>query len=168
MPTMLESAKEATYTALGLNVLILDEVNERLAGPRKQVVQHLNIARDHAKKAQAEWQKQADDVSSNVKDRLPFDLSEVADSVQNRVQPVALRTFEAAEPAMTRVSEMAPAPFDNYITDSVTKVRELLIDEPVATKTAARKPAKKAAARKPAAKKATARKPAAKKAASKS
>ncbi len=165
MPTMLENAKEATYTALGLNVLILDEVNDRFAGPRKQVVQHLNIARDHAKKAQAEWQKQADDVSANVKERLPFDLTEVTDSVQNRVQPVALRTFEAAEPTMTRFSEMAPAPFDNYITDGVTKVRELLVDQPVVkAKTA---PVKKAAARKPAAKKTAARKPAAKKAATK-
>lgn len=155
MPTVLETAKEASYTALGLNVLLIDEVTERLAGPRKQVTGHLKIARDHAKKAQAEWQKQADEVSSNVKGRLPFDIDEVSDSVQSRVQPVARRTWEAAEPTVTRFSELAPAPFDNYITDGVSKVRELLIEEPV-VKTGTRKPAaKKTAARKPAAKKAT-------------
>ena len=178
MPTVLDTAKEATYTALGLNVLFLDEVSERFedardqlterfSGPRKQLDEQLDIARDHAKKAQTDWQKQADEFSSNVKERMPFDVDEVTDDVQDRLQPVARRAWEAAEPAVNRLGEIAPAPLDGYVKDGVTKIREFLAEEAPVVKPAA----KKTATKKPAAKKATAkkttRKPAAKKAASK-
>lgn len=140
MPTILESAKEASYTALGLNVLLLDEMNERLAGPREQVTEQLNIARDHAKKARADWQKQAGGFSTSLKDRFPFDLGQVTESVQSRVQPVARRSWQAAEPTVTRFAEFTPAPLDGYVKDAVNKLNETLV---VDTKTASKKKASK-------------------------
>lgn len=168
MPTVLETAKEATYTALGLNVLIFDEITERFAGQREQLDEQLDIARDHAKKAQTDWEKQSEQFTAQVKERMPFDVDQVTETIQSRVQPVVRRTWEAAEPTVNRLTEMAPAPVDGYMKDGVAKVRELIIDEPAKAKPAAKKPAaKKAPAKKAAAKKTTARKPAAKKAASK-
>jgi len=173
MPTVLDTAKEASYTALGLNVLFLDEVSERFddargqiserfAGQRKQFDEQLDIARDHAKKAQTDWQKQADDFGTSVKGYFPFDVDEVSD----RVQPVARRTWEAAEPTITRMTELTPAPIDTYVKDGVSKIREFLVEEE-APEAPAKKKAKKPAAKKESAKKTNTRKPAEKKTASK-
>jgi len=163
MPSVIETAKEASYTALGLNVLFIEEMTERFTTPREQMEEQLDIARDHATKARADWQKQADQFNTNVKERLPFDMDEVSTQIQDRVQPVVRRSWEAAEPVVARIVDMTPAPFDTYVKDGADKLAELLAEEAAPAKPAARKPA----ARKPAAKKTVAKKPAAKKAASK-
>lgn len=198
MASVLETAKEATYAAVGLNVLFLDEVAERTAEARKQfeartadnrkqLEAQLDIAREHGRKAQADFQSQAETFTSNLKQAVPFDVDAAAeriksalpgdieldrDSIQARVQPIARKGFEMVEPMWKRVAEIAPAPLDGYVTDGVERVRKLVVDEPVveapakpaAKKTTARKTtAKKAPARKTTAKKAPARKAAAKK-----
>ncbi len=160
MPSVIETAKEASYTALGLNVLFIDEMTERLTAPREQMEEQLDIARDHATKARADWQKQADEFNANVKERMPFDIDEVSTQIQDRVQPIVRRSWEAAEPVVARIAELTPAPFDTYVKDGASKVSELVADAPAVAKPAA----KKAAAKKPAAKKTAAKKPAAKKA----
>lgn len=150
MPTVIDQAKEAGYTALGLNVLIIDEMNERFSAPIGQMEAQFDIARDHAKKAQAEWQKQADEFAENFRERLPFDLDEVTEQVQGRVQPIVRRSWEAAEPVVDRLTELTPAPFDGYMKDGVERFKEL-VDEPAkkaAPKKAAAKTTKKSAARK--------------------
>ena len=154
MPSVLESAKEAGYTALGLNVLMFDEVAERTADVRKRVDEQLDIARDHGRKAQEDFQKQADDLSENVKKAMPFDVDAVTDAVQDRIQPFAKRSFELAEPAWKRIAEISPAPFDEMVTDGVARMRDLVLDEEPAAEAAP----KKKATRKPAAKKTTAKK----------
>lgn len=48
--------RDAAYTALGLPVLVLDEVRTRLAPARKAADEQLDIARKHAGEATREWQ----------------------------------------------------------------------------------------------------------------
>lgn len=48
--------RDAAYTALGLPVLVLDEVRTRLAPARKAADEQLNIARKHAGEATRDWQ----------------------------------------------------------------------------------------------------------------
>ena len=170
MPTVIEQAKEAGYTALGLNVLFIDEVNERFSAPIEQMEEQFDIARDHAKKAQAEWQKQADEFTENFRERLPFDLDEVTEQVQDRVQPIVRRSWEAAEPVVDRLTELTPAPFGDYMKDGVERFKGLVVDEPAkkaaprkaaaktTKKTTAKKAAPKASAKKAPAKKAPAKK----------
>lgn len=86
------------------------------------------------------------------------------------MQPLAQRSWELYETTMTRFVEMAPAPLNGYLSETVTKTREFVgpdvFSTPAAATKAATKPAaKKAPARKPAAKKATAKKAATGKAA---
>lgn len=115
MPTVLDTAKEASYTALGLNVLLFDEMRDRLTAPRQQVSHQLEIARTHAKKARAEWPTQ--------------------------VQPAALRTFEAAAPTISRLADLVPAPIEGVVKDGISRVRDLLVDEPEVTKPTPKKSA---------------------------
>lgn len=117
MPPVIDTAREASYTALGLNVLLFDEMRERLRVPRQQLADQLEIARAHAKKAQAEWPAQ--------------------------VQPVARQTFEAAAPTITRLADLAPAPIDGAVKDGLSRVRDLLVEEPEPAKPAPKKPAKR-------------------------
>ncbi len=181
MPTLrenriIDSAKDAVYTAVGLNVLVLDEISERLSGPRSQLEEQVEIARTHATKARADWQKQADDVNENVKNRLPFDVDQLADrvktslpfeaddlggQVEEALRSNVRRTWELTEPTITWVAGRTPAPLDEVVNDGVAKLRDLATefgDEPpaaaAAAKPAAAKPAtaKKTAARKTAAK----------------
>jgi hypothetical protein len=120
MPTVLESAKEATYAAVGLNVLFVDEMNERMTEQREQFTtqfndrfasqrgqfdEQLGLAREHGRKA------------------------------RERVQPLAQRTWGFYDSTMNRVIELAPAPIDGYVTDGVAKLREIVgedIAKPVA------------------------------------
>ena len=133
MPKVLDTAKEASYTALGLNVLLFDQMRERLTVPKQQVSDQLDIARAHAKKAQAKWPAQ--------------------------VQPMARQTFEAAAPTITRLADLAPAPIDGVMKDGLSRVRDLVVEEPAAPKPAPKKSAKPKTASKKAA---TARKASAK------
>ncbi len=146
MPTLLENAKDAAYTAIGLNVLLLDDLNEmiasqrkqldeRFSGQRKQLDEQLDIAREHGQKA------------------------------RERIQPVARRTWDAAEPTVSRLSEITPAPLDEYVNEGIGRIREY-VNGPAkpAPKPAAKKASStKSAARKSTARKSTARKSTAKK-----
>lgn len=190
MPTLrenpiLDGAKEAVYTAVGLNVLVLDEVSERLSGPRVQLEEQVDIARTHAAKARTDWQKQADELNESFKKRLPFDVEQLTErmktnlpfdaddlggQVETALRSNVRRTWELTEPAITWVAGRTAAPLDEVVNDGVAKLRDLVTDvsteaAPAAAPTAAAKPAtaKKTAARKTAAK-TTARKAPAKKA----
>ena len=70
--------------------------------------------------------------------------------------PVARRSWEAAEPAVTRISDLTPAPFDSYVNDGIAKLREFVGEEAPAESVAteATEPAA-AKATEPAAKKTT-------------
>jgi len=187
MPSVLDNAKEAAYTAVGLNVLFLDQVSERFAGPREQLEEQADIARNHATKARAEWQQQADEMNAAIKNRLPFDVDTLTGRVKDALPfevdavPAQLdkalrsnvrRTWELTEPTLTWVAGRTPAPLDDYVTDGVAKLRDLVteVTEAAASSTtgpapAAKKaPARKTAARKTTAAKTTARKTTAKKA----
>lgn len=186
MPTLLDnpiigSAKEAVYTAVGLNVLVLDEVSERLSGPRTQLEEQVDIARTHATKARSDWQKQADELNESLKKRLPFDVDQLGErvktslpfdtedlggQVETALRSNVRRTWELTEPAITWVAGRTPAPLDTVVNDGVAKLRDLVTDmtTEAAPATAAKAPAKKAAAKKAPAKKAAARKAPAKKA----
>lgn len=188
MPTLrenplLDGAKEAVYTAVGLNVLVLDEVSERLSGPRVQLEEQVDIARTHATKARADWQKQADEFNESFKKRLPFDVDQLTErmktnlpfdaddlggQVETALRTNVRRTWELTEPAITWIAGRTPAPLDEVVNDGVAKLRDLVADvstEGAPAAAAAAKPAtaKKTAARKTAAK-TTARKAPAKKA----
>ncbi len=142
MPSVLESAKEATYAAVGLNVLFVEEMNERLTEQREQFSAQLN---DRF----ASQRGQLDD---------QLDLArEHGRQARDRVQPLAKRTWELYETTMNRVIEIAPAPIDGFVTDGVAKMRDLVGEDiaaaPVAEEAAAKKaPAKKASAKKASAK----------------
>jgi hypothetical protein len=190
MPTLrenpiLDGAKEAVYTAVGLNVLVLDEVSERLSGPRVQLEGQVDIARTHATKARTEWQKQADEFNESFKKRLPFDVEQLTErmkinlpfdaddlggQVETALRSNVRRTWELTEPAITWVAGRTPAPLDEVVNDGVAKLRDLVTDlseaAPAAAAAAPAKPAtaSKTAARKTAAKTTAARKAPAKKA----
>jgi hypothetical protein len=151
MPTMLETAKEATYAVIGLNVLLAEELNQRLTVQREQLSEQFE-GRFATQRTQLNEQ---------------LDLArEHGQQARERMQPLAKRSWDLYETTMTRAVEMAPAPFDEYLAESVTKAREFVGPDVVA-EAAASAPAKKTPAKKTAAKKAPARKPAAKKAAAK-
>lgn len=194
MPTLrdnpiLDGAKEAVYTAVGMNVLVLDEVSERLSGPRVQLEEQVDIARTHATKARADWQKQADEFNETVKKRFPFDVDQLTErmktnlpfdaddlggQVETALRSNVRRTWELTEPAITWVAGRTPAPLDEVVNDGVAKLRDLVTDlsaeaaaAPAATAAAKPATARKTAARKTAAKTTAARKSTATKAAAK-
>lgn len=146
---VIETVKDATYAAVGLNVLLLDEVAERTADTRKQLDEQLELARTHGRRAQDDFQKQADNIQEGVKSRLPFDVDALGE-----------RGWKLAEPTFDQLVKVTPKPFESMVTDTRDRVKSLLVTAPAApAKTAAaKKPARKA----PAKKRTAARKPAAK------
>ena len=74
MPTTLEtafdSAKDVAYTAVGLNLLVLDRIGDRFDSEFKELDKQFGIARKHAKKAQSRWQSQYDEAAERFQDRF--------------------------------------------------------------------------------------------------
>lgn len=131
MPTVLDNAKEAGYAALGLQILMFEELSERLsaqreqlderfADQREQIQEQLEIARKHGNEA------------------------------RERFEPAIKNYWEAAGSTIDRVSKITPAPFDGYVTDGFARLREFMGVEVDETETAAKAKAadKKAAAKK--------------------
>ena len=141
---MLETAKEATYAAIGLNVLLAEELSQRLTVQREQLSEQLE-GRFAAQRTQLNEQ---------------LDLArEHGQQARERMQPLAQRSWDLYETTMNRAVEMTPAPFDEYPADGITKAREFVGPDIVADAAApAKTTAKKTQARKPAAKKAPAKK----------
>ena len=133
MPSVLDTAKEATYAAVGLQLLAIDEMNERFADQRSQLEERFS------------------DQRSQLDEQIELARKHGADA-RERVQPMIQRSWEFAESTVTRVAEMTPAPIDGYVTESFAKIREFAgveVEEEAPKKASAKKaPAKKAAAKK--------------------
>ena len=134
MPSVLDTAKEATYAAVGLQLLAIDEMNERFADQRSQLEERFS------------------DQRSQLDEQIELARKHGADA-RERVQPMIQRSWELAESTVTRVAEMTPAPIDGYVTEGFAKIREFagveVAEEAPAKKASAKKaPAKKAAAKK--------------------
>lgn len=129
MPSVLDTAKEATYAAFGLQILALDEMNERFADQRSQLEERFS------------------DQRSQLDEQIELARKHGADA-RERVQPVIQRSWEFAESTVTRVAEMTPAPIDGYVTDGFAKIREFAGVEVAEEAPAKKAPAKKAATKK--------------------
>lgn len=130
MPSVLDTAKEATYAAVGLQILALDEMNERFADQRSQLEERFA------------------DQRSQLDEQLELARKHGADA-RERVQPMIQRSWELAESTVTRFAEVTPAPIDGYVTEGFARLREFAgVEAPKAAKPAKKAPAKKAAATK--------------------
>ena len=129
MPSVLESAKEATYAAVGLQILAIDEMNERFSDQRSQLEERFA------------------DQRSQLDEQLELARKHGAEA-RERVQPMIQRSWELAESTVTRVAEMTPAPIDGYVTEGFAKIREFAGIEAVEEAPKKKAPAKKAAAKK--------------------
>ena len=129
MPSVLDTAKEATYAAVGLQLLAIDEMNERFADQRSQLEERFS------------------DQRSQLDEQIELARKHGADA-RERVQPMIQRSWEFAESTVTRVAEMTPAPIDGYVTESFAKIREFAGVEVAEEAPAKKAPAKKAAAKK--------------------
>lgn len=176
MSTLLENAKKSAYTAVGLQVLMLDEVNERVAeqfaSQRKQLEAQLKIARKHGLAARKDWEKQIaplttrmNDVNDEIVKRfepVTTKVTELNEQLQERFEPVAKASRRIVEPSLKQIADLGerlPAPVAKVIEDSLSRTRELLgADETVAAAKPAAPKAEAAVAAKPAARKPVARK----------
>ena len=134
MPSVLDTAKEATYAAVGLQLLAIDEMNERFADQRSQLEERFS------------------DQRSQLDEQIELARKHGADA-RERVQPMIQRSWELAESTVTRVAEMTPAPIDGYVTEGFAKIREFAGVEVAEEAPAKKAPAKKAPTKKAAAKK---------------
>ena len=91
MPSVLDTAKEATYAAVGLQILALDEMNERFADQRSQLEERFSGQR------------------SQLDEQIELARKHGADA-RERVQPMIQRSWEFAESTVTRVAEMTRPP----------------------------------------------------------
>lgn len=144
MPTVLDTAKEATYAAVGLNVLLVEELNERITEQRDQLTEQMN--------------ERFADQRSQVDEQLDL-AREHGQKARERMQPLAQRSWEFYESTVTRIGELAPAPIDGYVTDGLARIKDFV--GPEITGTEAKKAPAKKATKKPAAKKTPATKAAA-------
>ena len=132
MPSVLDTAKEATYAAIGLQVLAIEDLNERLTEQRSQLEERFS------------------DQRSQIDEQLDLARKHGAEA-RDRVQPMIQRSWDLAETTLARVADLTPAPIDGYMTDGFAKMREFAGVEAaeVSAEPAAKKPAaKKAAAKK--------------------
>ena len=105
---MIETAKDAAYTAVGLNVLMFDEISERLAGPRAKIEEHLDIARTHATEARSDFEAQANEFTDRMSDfasKLPEPFAGMVKSTEEAVEkaaPKAAKTTAKATKSSAR------------------------------------------------------------------
>ena len=141
MPSVLDTAKEATYAAVGLQILAIDEMNERFADQRTQLEERFADQR-------TQLEERFSDQRTQLDEQLELARKHGAEA-RERVQPMIQRSWELAESTVTRVAEMTPAPIDGYVTESFAKIREFAGVEATEEEAPAKKaPAKKAAAKK--------------------
>jgi hypothetical protein len=132
MPSVLDTAKDATYTAIGLNVLFFEELSELFSTQRDQFNDRFSTQRDQLNDRLSTQRDQLNDRLSTQRDQLNEQLDIARDhakSARDRMVPVARRSWEAAEPTVTRISGLTPAPFDSYVNDGVAKLRGFVGEE---------------------------------------
>jgi hypothetical protein len=162
MSTVLDNAKKTAYTAFGMQVLVIDEItermNERLAEPRHWFEGEVAEARKLAEAARKDWTKQAEsfaDRFSPLTDRV----ESFGETLQERVQPVTKAGLKIMEPGLKQLEALghrAPAPVAKFIDESVARTREFMTAPVTAAKEAAEDVVAPVA---PVARKAPARKP---------
>ncbi len=120
MPSVLDTAKEATYAAIGLQVLAIEDLNERFSEQRTQLEERFS------------------DQRTQLDEQLDL-ARKHGNEARDRVQPMVQRTWDFAESTLTRFAELTPAPLDGYMTDGFAKMREFagveVSDEVVETET---------------------------------
>ena len=111
MPSVIDSAKEATYAAVGLQILVFDELNERFGEQRSQLEERFA------------------DQRSQLDEQIELARKHGAEA-RDRVQPMIQRSWDLAETTVGRFAEVTPAPLDGYMTDSFARMREFAGVEP--------------------------------------
>ena len=135
MPTVTETAKDATYTVIGVPVLFFDEIGARLAPRREQLTERFNTQRQQLdtrfNEQRDHLSKRLDDQRKQLEEQLEL-AREHATKARARVKPATQKTFDAAEPTFRRITDVAPMPIDGYMQDGFSRVRLAFgLEEPV-------------------------------------
>ena len=79
MPAVIEQAKNAAYTSVGINLLVTDAIVGREVPAPKQFAEHAATARKEATEALTDLRGRTEPLAAKVAERLP---EQVADAMQ--------------------------------------------------------------------------------------
>ena len=102
MPAVIEQAKKAAYTSVGINLLVTDAIVGREVPAPKQFAEHATTARTEATEALTEFRGRTEPLAAKVAERLP---EQVADAMQTgRNAAWSFIGIDAPKPATAKKS----------------------------------------------------------------
>ena len=105
MPAVIDQAKSAAYTSVGINLLVTDAIVGREVPAPKQFAEHAATARKEATEALTDLRGRTEPLAAKVAERLP---EQVADAMQTgRNAAWGFIGIDAPKPAKAKATKKA-------------------------------------------------------------
>lgn len=105
MPAVIDQAKTAAYTSVGINLLVTDAIVGREVPAPKQFAEHAATARSQATEALTDFRGRTEPIAAKVAQRLP---EQVADAMQTgRNAAWSFIGIDAPKPAKATAAKKA-------------------------------------------------------------